>query len=82
MTERRTSRFDVVGGDEPGSPDVRAEHAEAGSATDPTAGFASNVGTPYTTPFTGQTERATYLGMPGEAPPRLGFFTDTSVCIG
>ncbi len=24
----------------------------------------------------------TDLGMPGERPPRLGFFTDTSVCIG
>jgi formate dehydrogenase iron-sulfur subunit len=25
---------------------------------------------------------ASHLGMPGERPPRLGFFTDTSVCIG
>jgi formate dehydrogenase iron-sulfur subunit len=45
-------------------------------------GFARNVGTPYTTPQTGQTERATYLGMPDVRPPRMGFFTDTSVCIG
>jgi formate dehydrogenase iron-sulfur subunit len=69
-------------GDHPGSPVSRADSTEAGSATDPTAGFGSNVGTPYTTPMTGQTERASYIGMPGERPPRLGFFTDTSVCIG
>jgi formate dehydrogenase iron-sulfur subunit len=67
---------------EPGSPVARAERPGAGSTTDPTAGLASNVGTPYTTPMSGQTERAAYLGMPGQRPPRLGFFTDTSVCIG
>jgi formate dehydrogenase iron-sulfur subunit len=69
-------------GDHPGSPDSRVETLGAGSATHPTAGFGSNVGTPYTTPMTGQTERAAYIGMPGERPPRYGFFTDTSVCIG
>jgi formate dehydrogenase iron-sulfur subunit len=60
----------------------RADSTQAGSATDPTPGFGSNVGTPYTTPMTGQTGRASYLGLPGERPPRLGFFTDTSLCIG
>jgi formate dehydrogenase iron-sulfur subunit len=50
--------------------------------SEPQAGFATNVDTPVTTPMSGQTERAAYLGMPGERPPRLGFFTDTSVCIG
>jgi formate dehydrogenase iron-sulfur subunit len=68
--------------DHPGSPVERADRPEASSSTDPTAGFGSNVGTPYTTPMTGQTERASYLGMPSERPPRLGFFTDTSICIG
>jgi formate dehydrogenase iron-sulfur subunit len=67
--------------DHPGHPSERADSA-AGTATDPTAGFDSNVGTPITTPMTGQTERASWIGMPGERPPRLGFFTDTSVCIG
>ena len=69
-------------GDKPGHPAARADRPEAGRATDPTAGFASNVGTPITTPMSGQAERAAYLGLPGERPPRLGFFTDTSVCIG
>jgi formate dehydrogenase iron-sulfur subunit len=69
-------------GDHPGSPVERADSPHAGSATDPTAGFGSNIGTPDTTPMTGQTERASWIGMPGERPPRLGFFTDTSVCIG
>ncbi len=69
-------------GDAPGHPTQRADSTEAGSATDPTAGFATNVGTPHTTPLTGQTERAEHLGMPGVRPPRYGFFTDTSVCIG
>ncbi|GAA1262741.1 4Fe-4S dicluster domain-containing protein [Pseudonocardia aurantiaca] len=68
--------------DYPGSPVERAGSRPAGGTTDPTAAFGSNVGTAYTTPMTGQTERASYLGMPGERPPRLGFFTDTSVCIG
>jgi formate dehydrogenase iron-sulfur subunit len=67
---------------EPGSPVARGERPDAGSTADPTAGLASNVGTPYTTPMSGQTERAAYLGMPGQRPPRLGFFTDTSLCIG
>ena len=66
----------------PTDPTTRAESSRAGAAVDPTAGFGSNVGTAYTTPMTGQTERASYLGMPGERPPRLGFFTDTSICIG
>jgi formate dehydrogenase iron-sulfur subunit len=82
VTERRNSPYDVIGTDTPGSPDTRADRPEASSATEPTAGFASNVGTTVTTPATGQTERADYLGMPGERPPRMGFFTDTSVCIG
>ncbi len=72
-------------GDTPGHPTQRADGAGpdgARSALDPTAGFASNVGTPHTTPMTGQTERAEHLGMPGVRPPRYGFFTDTSVCIG
>ena len=74
-------------GDTPGHPTQRADStgldgAGAGSAADPTAGFASNVGTPHTTPLSGQTERAEHLGMPGVRPPRYGFFTDTSVCIG
>jgi formate dehydrogenase iron-sulfur subunit len=64
-----------------GHPVDRAE-ADAGTVGDPTAGFSSNVGTPITTPTSGQTERAAWIGMPGERPPRLGFFTDTSVCIG
>jgi formate dehydrogenase iron-sulfur subunit len=68
-------------GDQPGHPAQRADGG-AGSALDPTAGFATNVGTPHTTPLTGQTERAEHLGMPGVRPPRYGFFTDTSVCIG
>jgi formate dehydrogenase iron-sulfur subunit len=67
---------------EPGSHVARTERPEAGSTADPTAGFASNVGTAVTTPLSGQSERAAYLGMPGERPPRMGFFTDTSVCIG
>jgi formate dehydrogenase iron-sulfur subunit len=71
-----------MNGDHPGSPVARADSKQAGSATDPTAGFGSNVGTAYTTPMTGQTERASWIGMPAERPPRLGFFTDTSVCIG
>lgn len=66
---------------ESGSPVGRAE-GPRGDVRDPAAGFVSNVGTPFTTPFSDQTERATYLGMPGERPPRMGFFTDTSVCIG
>jgi formate dehydrogenase iron-sulfur subunit len=64
-----------------GHPVDRAESG-AGTTTDPTAGFDGNVGTPVTTPMTGQTERAEWIGMPDERPPRLGFFTDTSVCIG
>jgi formate dehydrogenase iron-sulfur subunit len=75
-------RWSAHGTDVPRHPTARADDAGASSATDATAGFASNVGTAITTPMTGQTERASYLGMPGERPPRLGFFTDTSVCIG
>ncbi|TQM38311.1 formate dehydrogenase beta subunit [Pseudonocardia cypriaca] len=67
--------------DHPGHPVDRAE-ADAGTVADPTAGFSSNVGTAITTPTSGQTDRATWIGMPDERPPRLGFFTDTSVCIG
>jgi formate dehydrogenase iron-sulfur subunit len=70
------------GPDVPGHPASRADEREASSAPDPTAGFAGNVGTPYTTPLTGQTARAEYIGMPDVRPPRYGFFTDTSVCIG
>jgi formate dehydrogenase iron-sulfur subunit len=77
MTQRP---FDAAGTPRPGSAVTGAGHPETGSAAE--AGFARNVGTPYTTPVTGQTERAAYLGMPGVRPPRLGFFTDTSVCIG
>jgi formate dehydrogenase iron-sulfur subunit len=68
--------------DTPGHPTARADDPAAGSATNASAGFASNVGTAVTTPMSGQAERGSYLGMPGERPPRLGFFTDTSVCIG
>jgi formate dehydrogenase iron-sulfur subunit len=73
-------RWPVHGTDTPADPTAGGSHA--GSGSESTVGFGSNVGTPYTTPMTGQTERASYLGMPGERPPRLGFFTDTSVCIG
>ena len=66
----------------PGNPVARAYSTTAGSATEPTAGFGSNVGTRHTTPMTGQTERAAWIGMPDVRPPRMGFFTDTSICIG
>jgi formate dehydrogenase iron-sulfur subunit len=69
-------------GDTPDHPTLRADTPGAGDTADPTAGFASNVGTAHTTPLTGQPERALHLGMPEVRPPRYGFFTDTSVCIG
>jgi formate dehydrogenase iron-sulfur subunit len=63
-----------------GSYVARAERSGAGSTIDPTAGFTGNVGGPLTTP--GDAGHPQDLGMPGERPPRVGFFTDTSVCIG
>jgi formate dehydrogenase iron-sulfur subunit len=73
VTQQRT---DAAGANRP-SPDGAEVPGTPGRT-----GLGRNVGTPYTTPVSGQSERATYLGMPGERPPRLGFFTDTSVCIG
>ena len=59
--------------DVPGHPTSRADEPDAGSALDPTAGFASNVGTPYTTPLTGQTDRADLAQGPAlVATRRLG----------
>jgi formate dehydrogenase iron-sulfur subunit len=75
-------RSAVHGTEAPAQPTTQTGTPYARSDSDPATGFGSNVGTAYTTPMTGQTERASYLGMPDERPPRLGFFTDTSVCIG
>jgi formate dehydrogenase iron-sulfur subunit len=76
------SRLDVTDNDRPRHPAEQADGAGMSAPAQATAGFHTNVGTPYTTPVTGQGERAAYLGMPEVRPPRMGFFTDTSVCIG
>jgi formate dehydrogenase iron-sulfur subunit len=76
------SRLDVTDNDRPGHPAEQADGTVTSAPARAMAGLHTNIGTPYTTPVTGQGERAAYLGMPEQRPPRMGFFTDTSVCIG
>jgi formate dehydrogenase iron-sulfur subunit len=59
------------------------------STADETAGLDTNIGGPYTTPVRRGDNDASDpnlgvvdLGLPTGPPPRMGFFTDTSVCIG
>ena len=59
------------------------------STADGTAGLDSNIGGPYTTPVRRGDNDASApdlgvvdLGLPTGPPPRMGFFTDTSICIG